>query len=459
MNVTEVPTFYYNRSDMREIQSLLSPYRPRILKAIPVLYYIGLFTNALSIFVLLQKQLIYKKSIFYLAFLAFSDLMYNLLAQLPDFLTSLKLVNDNFNKQSNVACFFYDLNTTTFHFYSIILTLFVTSDRFIYIYRPLKLNRSFESIKSKLVLGVSLFFVSLIVALPHGFLMVYNEAEKDCDAREFFKRKLGNTSFTYYQLYFTFTEPILIWVTPGLLILIMNAYVIYKIFKSNRFTSKTIVGGYRGRNILNTNSKLSATSTQVSKFNLAAEVEMKELNETDHMLNGGGRSPSIININQMLKKLKNRTDDSSGRRASVNSNIVSASGKISKINVNQISHYVTIITLGFYFIVTTIPHGVLLTLSNNLTLKLNYFLASKEEYLSDPLWVKYGTYREFTALSKCFFVSNHCLNFFFYIVFNQMFRNTLLDLLKQACSYLSFKLRLGWCVNRFKNCCNRSISN
>ena len=96
---------------------------------------------------------------------------------------------------------------------------------------------------------------------------------------------------------------------------------------------------------------------------------------------------------------------------------------------------------------------------NNLTLKLNYFLASKEEYLSDPLWVKYGTYREFTALSKCFFVSNHCLNFFFYIVFNQMFRNTLLDLLKQACSYLSFKLRLGWCVNRFKNCCNRSISN
>ena len=63
---------------------------------------------------------------------------------------------------------------------------------------------------------------------------MFNTIENDCDARDFFKRKFLRTQFTVYQVYFTFLEPLIVWCVPGLLILVMNAYVIFKIIKSNR---------------------------------------------------------------------------------------------------------------------------------------------------------------------------------------------------------------------------------
>jgi hypothetical protein len=485
-----VNIFFYNRTDKAEIISILSPHRSKILKAIPVLYYIGLLTNALCISILLQKQLLYRKSIFYLVFLAFSDLMYNFFSQLPQFLIDVDLINYHILKQSNVSCFFYDLSLTSFHFYSVILTLFVTTDRFIYIYRPLKLNRAFDSIKSKLVLGIVLYFVSVIIALPHGFLMVYSEVERDCDARAFFKKKVGNTGFTYYQMYFTFTEPIIIWVIPGMLILIMNSYVIYKIFKSSKISSKTVVGGYRPSH---SNSKFtihtvggassvgcgehknSLSVSHHSRSNAAgpSTIELKSFSahESEPMLNDR-LSSSTMNINKAIsgsrsgsENNKNKTNSNKSqtnllsnnlRRASIASNILSATGKLAGISVNQISHYITIIALGFYFIVTTIPYGLLLSYQNNLTLKLNYHLPSKEDYLSDSLWTRYGTYREYVALSRLFFVSNHCLNFFFYFLFNRMFRDTLVNLLSTFFRHLRIKLRLDNCFNQIKSfICNK----
>jgi len=228
-----VGIFFYNRSDFKEILQVLSPLRPYTLLAIPKLYYIGIITNILAIIVLLQPQILKKKSIFSLVFLAFSDLLYNIMSQLPQTLIDLNFYDYDIFKRSNLSCFFYDLRVTTFHFYSVILTLYVTLERFLYIYRPLKLDRGFGSLKSKTIVCISFFFASFILALPHGFLMVYSEVEKDCDARAFFKKKFFNTTFSNYQIYFTFTEPIVIWFIPGLLILVMNSYVIFRILKSS----------------------------------------------------------------------------------------------------------------------------------------------------------------------------------------------------------------------------------
>lgn len=230
--------FFYTRADHKEILSIISPMRSYLLKTIPSLHYIGLITNALAMAVLLEKNLLSKKSIIFLCFLAFSDFMYNFMSQLPNALMDMNIVNYDIFKQSNISCFFYDLRMTTFHFYSVILTLFVTLDRFIYIYQPMKLNRSFSSLKAKLMLGILLFILALIFALPHGFLMVYSEIEKDCDAHSFFKKKFLNTNLSNYQIYFTFTEPFVIWFIPGLLILIMNSVVIFKIIESSKNQSK-----------------------------------------------------------------------------------------------------------------------------------------------------------------------------------------------------------------------------
>lgn len=233
-------TYFYNRSDHPDILRSLSPRRYFILQAIPIMHYIGIANNILALIVLIQPQMITKKGIFYLTFLAFSDFMYNFLSQLPLTLQDLKIVSYDIFKLSNTTCFFYDLRVTTFHFYSVILMLFGTLDRFLHIYRPLSLNRNFNSLRSKTLMGILLFFVSLVFALPHGFLMVYSEREKDCDAHAFFKQKFLNTSFSNYQIYFTFTEPILIWFIPGLMILFMNGYVILKIIKSNKMDKKHV---------------------------------------------------------------------------------------------------------------------------------------------------------------------------------------------------------------------------
>lgn len=84
----------------------------------------------------------------------------------------------------------------------------------------------------------------------------------------------------------------------------------------------------------------------------------------------------------------------------------------SKISVNQISHYITIVTLGFYLILSTIPFAILLSLQNNMTLKLNYKLETRSDYFTDEYWKNFGALRDWTAVAKLFFVSNHCFNFF-----------------------------------------------
>lgn len=150
----------------------------------------------------------------------------------------LRLVDQGYDifRKSDLGCFFYDYRTSSFHFFSVLLTLFVTIDRFYHIYKPLvKLNRKYSSRRYKLFICFILWFLAFLVALPHAFLMVYDPEQNDCNGRSIFLRPVSKSSqLTVYQVYFTFVEPVLIWFIPGILILFLNAYVIYKIIKSNR---------------------------------------------------------------------------------------------------------------------------------------------------------------------------------------------------------------------------------
>lgn len=122
---------------------------------------------------------------------------------------------------------------------------------------------------------------------------------------------------------------------------------------------------------------------------------------------------------------------------STNKTLIENEKKIQRISVNRISHYVTIIVLGFYFILSTIPYAVMLSLQNNATLKLNYFLDPNEIY-KDKLWLRYGLYRDLVALTKLFFISNHCLNFFVYLLFNRIFRHVFISSIFSIFSFFKF---------------------
>ena len=219
--------YFYERHDVSIIFNTLSPMRSKALKSVPYFHYFGVVTNLTTIIVLSQKRLLRKKGIFYLLLLAYSDLMYNVMSILPNALEILRIIDYDIFTRSNISCFFYDSRIILFHFYSVSLTSFATFDRFINIYNPLKFNKSMTSKKSKFLIGIILFMICIVLALPHGYLFVYNEKEKSCDGNEFFKQKFFNTSFTRYEVFFMMIEPLAIWFIPGLLILLMNVYVIY----------------------------------------------------------------------------------------------------------------------------------------------------------------------------------------------------------------------------------------
>jgi hypothetical protein len=150
---------------------------------------------------------------------------------------------------------------------------------------------------------------------------------------------------------------------------------------------------------------------------------------------------------------------SSSRSFSKNLLRITAHAKnLKKMSVNRISHYITIIILGFYFILSTIPYGVMLTFQNNLTLKLNYFLEPEEIY-QDKLWLRYGNYRQLVACTKLFFISNHCLNFFVYFLFNRMFRHIFIKSIISMfsfCKYFYLKIKMSGNDSIYENCNNNN---
>jgi hypothetical protein len=251
MTNTTTPINFYKRNDHKEILKILAPWRPTLEKYIPKIHFLGLITNILIIIVFSQKRVLTnRKSIFYLVILAISDFMYNFVLEIPNFLIVLKIVKYDIYQQSNLSCFLYDYLTIGFHFYSVLMTLFVTIDRFYHIFKPLKtINRKYSDSKTKFIICFLLMIFSFLIALPHGFLFEFKKSQNECDAREFFIRPFRDTKFSNYEIYFTFLEPILMWFLPGLIILILNSYVIYKIIKSNRKR--------RNNQILSNNSNIS----------------------------------------------------------------------------------------------------------------------------------------------------------------------------------------------------------
>ncbi|RNA36854.1 hypothetical protein BpHYR1_025930 [Brachionus plicatilis] len=470
--------YFFNRSDRYHILELLSPLRTKLEKTIPIFHYMGLLTNLVCFLVLMQNQMINRKSIFYLVFLAFSDFMYNFLSELPNFLILIRLSEFNIYKRSNLSCFFYDYGPSMFHFFSVLLTLFVTAERFNHIYNPLKFNRAFfvNNKKHKLLIGLSLLAMSCVLALPRGFLMVYNSKQNECDARHSLTKSLFNTTWTYYNIYFTFTEPILIWFIPGILISCMNFYSkqinTYRFITSlnsklepksqprhnsahkpyeqiipiqeakvNRLNNHRFLNDFFGCSPKNVNSQSASDEFEMENMFFRRKQQLYQRKEEKKK--SASNSPLLvlgsdysINVRQkyddcrnfksltMVPLMADRSSMSNKRR----SVILNLNRNTSKISANQISHYITIIILGFYLIFSTIPYAILLSLQNNSTLYLNYELRSMEDYLSNKKWLNYGLYRECVVVAKLFFVSNHCFNFFLYFLFNRLFRITLIQL-------------------------------
>ena len=441
------PYFYNRTQDWTVILSLISPLRPAIQhKLKPSLHYLGLLTNMICILVFIKKGFPKRKSVFFLIMLAFADFMYNFMSVLPHLFMSTRLLNFNIYKTSNLSCFMYDYGIASFHFYSVLLTLLITIDRFNHIHKPLKLYQTLDKLLAKQLVTLGLLLLSLVIALPHGFLMAYNKTENDCDARDFFRQKLKTTNITYYQLYFTFTEPVFIWFVPGILITCLNVYVVYRIIKSNEAYSEKFTMTCGFLNIFKSEqTNIRVQSTKRSSLLEADQIsnsscKCDQLNENENNIIAQTALTQKNNGDihtELVECLNHKSNCNSSTKCKKKSTIRSTASetlrkntKKSKLSFNQQSHYLTIVMVGFYFILSTIPYSIVLGLQNNLTLQLNYGLRGKNEYLSDPLWIKFGRLREWVAIFRIIFMSNHCFNFFLYLLFNRLFRKIFFDMVK-----------------------------
>lgn len=350
------------------------------------------------------------------------------MSELPNCLTMLRLTDKDIFKKSDLGCFFYDYRTTSFHFFSVLLTLFVTTDRFYHIYKPLvKLNRKYSSYRYRLFICFVIWLLAFLIALPHAFLMVYDSKQNDCNGRPLFLKPISNqTQLTIYQVYFTFVEPLVIWFIPGLMIMIMNAYVIYKIIKSNQDRQLN--------QLIKSKDDLKRRGTLVGRLSESVndEVVVPLKNKRDTLCDEFiGLSP----LNGGTNLTTTNGGESSRRSSAVialrSSGLLALAERRSTIflnglKVNQISHYIMIMILGFYFILSTIPYAISISLLNLQSIRLNECLQTREDYLRDPEWIRYARLGELMAIFRILFTSNHCINFFFYMVFNSQFRRELI---------------------------------
>ena len=432
-NQTATKPYLYNRADWSAILDFLSPWSSDIENLVPSLHYLGMITNFICILVFTSKKLIRRRTIFDLALLAVADMMYNMTSVLPHFLMRTQIFTHNIFKTSTATCFIYDLVVKLFHSYSVLITVLITVDRFNHIHKPLKLARRLDNLKTNKFVAFCLFLVSLLLALPHGFLLVYDEYERECDVREFFRKPiLESSSLTLYQLYFTIAEPICLWLLPGLLITNMNFYVVYKIFKTNLANSQRSA-------MYNSHVQLSHDHTGNVRTHMFQKLLLETRQRRPTWL---GRYP--LPTNHILTMHTSESNKRSSSSCAIsNMTLTKNSRKPMCISVFKMSHYLTILAVGFFFILSTLPYCILLTLKNNLAFTLDYSMLSLADYLSDPGWIMYGRLRDWVSFLKIIFMSNHCFNLFVYFLFDRVFRQRLCDF--GASVYRNLFLRVFSC--------------
>jgi hypothetical protein len=191
---------------------------------------------------------------------------------------------------------------------------------------------------------------------------------------------------------------------PGLIILLLNSYVIFKIFASNRVhrnhrgnnqnaERSSVVGVStlrsphsrplrRGESLETSNHHLPPSSKRKEPASRQLACESRSLMRDKHDNNTLDKADthdhqqcrkprktdknSVLNDgdndHQLTSTLTNiHTTSALGDRSSQQLN-----KHAKKINLSQVSHYATIITVGFYFILSTIPYVMLITITHHI---------------------------------------------------------------------------------------------
>lgn len=308
---------------------------------------IGILGNIFCMIVFLQKELLNRKFNYYLLLLALAEF----------FFCCIVLANSLAFLVSNGTLFIFDLNVATclltdfiinsIDAYCVFLTLTVSIDRLYAIINPIKIKSFITSRNPKLVAFIG-YIIILILKSPEIILT----------QREYMSAEVDNGTYMSYAGFGTCA---------------------YKNQSHNLVQAYVITCGIFLPILLNV-----APAIIILGLNITLLAFMKRYSRGSS--SNGSSKRNSININTNKTVIKSRT-----------------------LSVTQKSHYYTIVILGAWLLITSVPFYTFNTI----------YWVSQLKIFSDT---NFEINKKVQPISSVFFNSNHCINMIIYLIFHKVFR-------------------------------------
>lgn len=325
----------------------------------------GFIGNSFCILVFIRKELSSRKFNSYLLILAISELLYCLFI-LSNSLTYLTIPPKHLYDLSMFTCYTTDFFVGTIDAFCVLLTLLVSIDRLYAILYPIKVRQFFTNRYPKRVAFIALIIVTLLKlteVILHQKVFVRNK-------EEYIDVQLKYTpNSTFYEAPYEYPFCFNVNKSPlhVKLYIIICDIIIPLVFNIIPSIFVLILNGFLFFYMRN--------YTKVKKSD-----------------------PSQLTSGTSLRRIQKTTTK--------------------QLTVTQKSHFLTIIILGIWLLITSVPYYSLQTLYWIFRL---IFIEDSMPNLFD--------YRV-QAISSVFFNSNHCINILIYLLFHKSFRSSTLKIIR-----------------------------
>jgi hypothetical protein len=387
MNLSQNSSFYEDMKILDEIVLYLNLISTAI----------GTINNLISVTIFFQRTLLNRKFNWYLLVLTIFDLLFCLTVFIDNIFVKINKRGIFLHELHKICFIIIDFTIHTTDSCSSILTLLLSLDRLYAIISPLKIKQFITNLHAKKLMMISLAIVISLRSIDFSLCEIYSDSKP-------------------FIVFCSLVSPILINGIPLLVIAFLNGILAVKIwnYNSNTNRSDSLNSGISIKNHSSAHmnpvvGNLSNNSNSNGvRFSLPLTSRRKNLDvnkfKVRSNVGSSNRKKDSIGISDVQSSKRNTLLDET-----------SESRKFSglKNTKKQKSHYIVILVLSIWSMITSCPYYFLKT----------YYSLFQLNYISNNFNVQ--IFIKAHVISSIFFNLNHCLLFFVYSIFYTEFRNIL----------------------------------
>lgn len=351
----------------------------------------GILGNFICILVLMQKTLLNRRFNWYLLILALADMIFCFIVFVNYYIVFTNPSRALYDL-SKLTCYFTDYVVSSIDAFCVFLTLVLSIDRLYAIKRPIK-SKMFLTYRFPKRIALLGYLTLLIIKSPELFLSQRKYITPSTSALNLSENVNFNSTRNEVIIDFNLDE------------LVDGKHLLEPIGKE--YCHSTSMFDSSSEHKENHSQSIHIIYIVYCNvimpllFNIFPAIIILVLNLALWFFM---RRYSTLMINNPSKSLKGKSLTSFINRTSRRS-----------ITTTQKSHYFTIIMLGIWLLITTIPYYSLFT----------YHWATSLKLIND----RNRLHMTIQAISSAFFNSNHCINIIIYMIFNKDFRLNALKIL------------------------------